>query len=55
MPKPKEYCLDCGCPVYSLGCTNCNEENYIDEQRRRTNRMLEEQEQERSTNSGETK
>lgn len=24
-----EYCEDCGCKVYSNGCTNCNEELYI--------------------------
>jgi hypothetical protein len=25
-------CPDCGCRVYSLGCTNCNEEAYIEQQ-----------------------
>lgn len=25
-------CPDCGERVYSLGCTNCNEQVYIDEQ-----------------------
>ncbi len=25
-------CEDCGCAVYNLGCTNCNEEDYIEEQ-----------------------
>lgn len=27
-----ETCPDCGERVYSLGCTNCNEEAYIEEQ-----------------------
>lgn len=25
-------CPDCGCRVYSLGCVNCNESDYIEEQ-----------------------
>jgi hypothetical protein len=25
-------CPECGCRVYSLGCTNCNETAYIEEQ-----------------------
>ncbi len=25
-------CEDCGCRVYSMGCVNCNEEDYIGEQ-----------------------
>ena len=25
-------CPDCGCRVYNLGCVNCNEEAYIEEQ-----------------------
>lgn len=29
-------CPDCGERVYSLGCTNCNEVAYIDEQVRLT-------------------
>lgn len=29
-------CPDCGERVYSLGCTNCNELDYIDEQEQRT-------------------
>jgi hypothetical protein len=27
-----ETCPDCGCRVYALGCVNCNEEDYIEEQ-----------------------
>ena len=26
------YCPDCGCKVYSNGCVNCHEENYIADQ-----------------------
>jgi hypothetical protein len=25
-------CLECGCRVYALGCVNCNEVAYIEEQ-----------------------
>ena len=25
-------CENCGCRVYKLGCVNCDEENYIEEQ-----------------------
>ena len=25
-------CPDCGCRVYGLGCVNCHEEAYIEEQ-----------------------
>jgi hypothetical protein len=25
-------CPDCGCRVYNLGCVNCNEADYIEEQ-----------------------
>lgn len=25
-------CENCGCRVYNLGCVNCDEENYIQEQ-----------------------
>jgi hypothetical protein len=25
-------CPDCGCRVYALGCVNCNEEAYIEQQ-----------------------
>ena len=25
-------CENCGCNVYALGCVNCDESNYIDEQ-----------------------
>jgi hypothetical protein len=28
----KQTCENCGCKVYSKGCVNCNEENYILEQ-----------------------
>ncbi len=24
-----QFCPDCGCRVYSGGCVNCNEENYL--------------------------
>lgn len=27
-----KYCEDCGSPVYNLGCSWCNEEEYIEEQ-----------------------
>ena len=27
-----DNCPDCGCKVFSLGCVNCDEMNYIDEQ-----------------------
>lgn len=27
-----KYCEDCGCRVYSAGCTNCNEVQYIGQQ-----------------------
>lgn len=27
-----EYCEDCGSAVYDLGCVNCNEEAYINQQ-----------------------
>lgn len=27
-----ETCPDCGCRVYALGCTNCNEPDYIEAQ-----------------------
>lgn len=30
-------CENCGCRVYSLGCVNCDEEAYIEEQKWRTN------------------
>jgi hypothetical protein len=30
----KQTCPDCGCRVYSLGCVNCDEPAYIDEQER---------------------
>lgn len=30
-------CRDCGERVYNLGCTNCNEMAYIDEQERLNN------------------
>lgn len=26
------YCENCGCKVFSLGCVNCDEENYIAQQ-----------------------
>lgn len=29
-------CENCGCRVYSLGCVNCDEEAYIEEQEMRT-------------------
>lgn len=25
-------CKDCGCAIYNLGCVNCNEVEYIEEQ-----------------------
>lgn len=25
-------CKECGCKIYNLGCVNCNEIDYIDEQ-----------------------
>lgn len=30
---PRSYCDNCGSPVYRLGCVNCDEENYIAQQR----------------------
>lgn len=27
-----QTCPDCGCRVYSLGCVNCNEDAYIQQQ-----------------------
>ena len=27
-----QRCENCGCPVYSLGCTWCDEANYIEQQ-----------------------
>jgi hypothetical protein len=27
-------CENCGCRVYALGCVNCNEDAYIDQQER---------------------
>lgn len=29
-----ETCPDCGCRVYNLGCVNCDEPCYIEEQER---------------------
>ena len=31
-------CPDCGCRVYSLGCVNCDEDAYIEEQIQLTER-----------------
>lgn len=28
----KKVCEDCGCTIYNLGCVNCNEIEYIEEQ-----------------------
>jgi len=27
------YCENCGCKVFKLGCVNCDEINYIEEQK----------------------
>ena len=27
-----KVCPDCGCRVYALGCVNCDEESYIEQQ-----------------------
>lgn len=27
-----KYCENCGCKIFSLGCVNCNEIDYIEEQ-----------------------
>lgn len=28
-----KYCENCGCKVFKLGCVNCDEMNYIEEQK----------------------
>lgn len=32
MPKKNKRCENCGSKVYDLGCVNCDEENYIEQQ-----------------------
>lgn len=39
-------CDNCGSRVYDLGCVNCDEVNYIDEQEMLTEQMIRDQEQE---------
>lgn len=39
-------CENCGSRVYALGCVNCDEVNYIEEQEWRTDEMRREQERE---------
>ena len=39
-------CENCGSRVYDLGCVNCDEINYIDEQEMLTEQMIRDQEQE---------
>jgi hypothetical protein len=36
-------CENCGCRVYDLGCVNCDEMNYIEEQESRTEEIIREQ------------
>jgi hypothetical protein len=36
-------CENCGCRVYALGCVNCNEIAYIEQQEAETNRQIREQ------------
>ncbi len=40
-------CENCGSRVYSLGCVNCDEENYIEQQRAENDRIEAEQRRER--------
>jgi len=39
-------CENCGSNVYGLGCVNCDEMNYIEEQEYLTEQMIREQERE---------
>ena len=39
-------CENCGSRVYGLGCVNCDEINYIEEQEMLTDQMIRDQERE---------